>query len=89
MKSENSEMTEKDAISHKKSLIKSIIKDFRKIIDILRFKISKKKQKKTNLKTLRSRLRLDEKADNDKDEDDGEYLEGIISILSGLKENHL
>ena len=89
MKSENSEMTEKDAISHKKSLIKSIIKDFRKIIDILRFKISKKKQKKTNLKTLRSRLRLDEKADNDKDEDDGEYLEGIISILSGLIENHL
>ena len=43
MKLENSEMIEKDSISHKKSLIKSIIKDFRKIVDILCFKIKKKK----------------------------------------------
>ena len=42
MKLKNSEMIEKDSISHKKSFIKSIITGFREIIDTLRFKITKK-----------------------------------------------
>ena len=69
MKLKNSEMIEEDSISYKKSLIKSIIKDFRQIIDILRFRISKRK-----LKTLTSRLPLDKKAANGKNENDGECL---------------
>ena len=84
MKSENSETIEKDSISHKISLIKSIINDFRQIINILPSKISKRK-----LKTLRSRLCLNEKAANDEKEEDGEYLQGIIDVLSGLKEHYL
>ena len=32
------------------------------------------------LKTLRSRLRLDEKATDDENEDNGEFLQDIISV---------
>ena len=82
MKSENSGTIEKDSISHKNFLIKSIINDFREMINI------KSKILNRKLNTCRSILRLDEKAANGEKED-GEYLQGIIDVLSGLKEHYL
>ena len=76
-------MIEKDSISCKKSLIKSIIQDFKKIIDTIRFRHSKQK-----MKILRRRLYLDKKAADDKKEDDAEYLQDIISLLNKLKESY-
>ena len=74
MKLENSKTIEKDSISYKQFLIKSIIKSF------LIFK--------KRIKTLRRTLYLDKKTADDKKEDDGEYLQDIILILSGLKEHY-
>ena len=60
-------MIEKDSISYKKSLIKSIINDLREIISLYGSKYTKKKK---IIKRLRSRLRLDKKAANNEKEDD-------------------
>ena len=72
---------ENNVIMHKKSFIKSIIKDFREFIVDYGFKY----KKKTVLKNLRRRLRSDKKAADDEDEDDSEYLKDIIDKLSVLK----
>ena len=72
---------ENNVIMHKKSFIKSIIKDFREFIVDYGFKY----KKKTVLKNLRRRLRSDKKAADDEDEDDSEYLQDIIDKLSVLK----
>ena len=69
-----------NVIMHKKSEIKSIIKDFREIIKNYGSKYNKK-----NIKTLRKVLRSDEKAADDKKENDIEYLQGIINRLNNLK----
>ena len=79
-------MIEKDSISYKKSLIKSIINDLREIISLYGSKYTKKKKR---IKRLRSRLRLDKKAANDEKEDDNEYLQGIIDALTDLKGHYL
>ena len=57
MASKNSEMIEKDSISYKKSLIKSIINDLREIISLCRSKYLEKR-----LRTLRRRLYLVKKS---------------------------
>ena len=69
---------------HKKIVIKSIIKDFREIIEQYGFRY-----KKTLFKSLRKTLRSDEKAANDKNEDGNEYLRGIIDRLDRLKKNYI
>ena len=73
-----------NVIAYKKSLIKSIIKDFREFIGNYGFKY-----KKTVLKNLRRRLRSDKKAADDEYEDDIEYLQEIIDRLSSLKKFYL
>ena len=67
-------------ITYKKSLIKLIINDFRDIITQYGFKY-----RKDVLRSLRRTLRSDEKAANDENEDDHEYLQGIIDRLNRLK----
>ena len=47
MKTKNSETTEKGSTSCKKSLIKSIIKDFKEIISLYHSKYTKKNDKNT------------------------------------------
>ena len=69
---------------HKKIVIKSIIKDFREIIEQYGFRY-----KKTLFQNLRKTLRSDEKAANDKNENDNEYLRGIIDRLDRLKKNYI
>ena len=58
----------------KKSEIKSITQDFRKLIEQYRCRY-----KKNSLKALKRALRLDEKAANDEKEHDLEYLQDIIN----------
>ena len=74
---------ENNVITHKKSEIKSIIKDFREIINIYGFKCNK-----NVIKNLRRRLRSDKKAADDEDEDDIECLQEIIDRLSKLKKHY-
>ena len=69
---------------HKKIVIKSIIKDFREIIEQYGFR-----HKKTLFRNLRKTLRSDEKAANDKNEDDNDDLRGIIDKLDRLKKNYI
>ena len=69
-----------NVISHKRSEIKSIIKDFREIIKIYGFRY-----KKTVLKHLRLSLRSDKKVADDKKEEDIDYLQEIIDRLTRLK----
>ena len=72
-----------DVIMHKKSVIIYLIKDFREIIKQYGFRYKKKL-----IKILRRRLRSDEKAADDEDEDDIGYLQEIIdrsSTLSTIK----
>ena len=66
-----------NVIKYKKSLIKLIIKDFRDIITQYGFKY-----RKDVLRSLRRTLKSDEKAANDENEDDNEYLQGIIDRLN-------
>ena len=73
-----------DVIMHKKSVIKSIIEDFREIIKQYGFKY-----KRSLIKNLRRRLRSDNKAVCDENEDDIEYLQGIIDRLSKLKKHYI
>ena len=68
-----------NVITYKKSLIKSIIKDFREIITQYGFKY-----RKDVLKRLRRTLRSYEKAANDEKEDDKEYLQYVINSLNSL-----
>ena len=73
-----------DVIMHKKSVIINLIKDFREIIKQYGFKY-----KKNVLKYLRKRLRSDEKAAYDEDEDDIKCLQEIIDRLSKLKKHYI
>ena len=66
-----------NVIKYKKSLIKLIIKDFRDIITQYGFEC-----RKDVLRSLRRTLKSDEKAANDENEDDNEYLQGIIDRLN-------
>ena len=84
MASKNSEMIEKDSMSYKKSLIKSIINDLREIISLCRSKYLEKR-----LRTLRRRLYLVKKVANDEKKDDNEYLQFIVNVLSDIKEHYL
>ena len=68
---------------YKKSLIKSIIKDFREFVVDYGFKY-----KKTVLKNVRRRLRSDKKAADDENEDDNEYLQEITDRLSVSKKDY-
>ena len=68
---------EDNVITHKKSEIKSTIKDFREIINIYGFKYNK-----TVIKNLRRRLRSDQKAADDEDE-------MILSVYKRLLTDYL
>ena len=70
--------------TYKKSLIKSIIKNSREIITQCGFKY-----RKDLLKILRRALRSDAKAANDENENDDEYLQGIIDRLNRFKKHYL
>ena len=75
---------ENNTIAHKKSLIKSIIKDFREFLALYGFKC-----KKNVIKNLRRRLRSDKKVADDENEDDIEYLQEIIDRLDKSKKHYL
>ena len=66
---------ENNTIAHKKSLIKSIIKDFREFIVLFGFKY-----RKNVIKNFRRRLRSDKKAADDENEDQYQYQYQINKI---------
>ena len=72
-----------NAVSYKK-IFKSLMKDFIEKITQYGFKYRKKLIKK-----LKNTLRSDKKAANDENEDDNEYLQGIIGRLNRLKSSIL
>ena len=80
MKLKNSEMIEKDAISDEKSLIKSIINNFREKLNILGSKILKNKSK-----TMRKTIYLKEKVINNDDDLDDSGIENISTLLNNLE----
>ena len=73
-----------DVISHEKSEIMSIIKDFREMIRTYGFKYEK-----STLKQLRFSLRPHEKIVNDEKEDDIEYLEERVDYLKNLLKSYI
>ena len=68
---------ENNTIAHNKSVIKSIIKDFRGFIALYGFKYRKNVKK-----NLRRRLRLNKKVADDENEDVMEYLKEVIDRLN-------
>ena len=73
-----------NVITYKKSLIKSVIKDFRKII--IQYGLI---YKKDVLKTLRRKLRSYGKAAIYKNENYNEYLQDVIDSLNKFKKIYL
>ena len=67
-------------IEHNKHLLDSIIKEFKELIDLYRFRTDKK-----SLKILGKALRKREKIVCYEKEDDIEYLKDNIDELKGLK----
>ena len=70
-------------IEQNKHVLNLIIKEFRELIDLYRFRTDKK-----TLKILRKALRKREKIVYDEKEDDIEYLKDNIDELKGLKNNY-
>ena len=68
------------SIEHNKQVLNSITKEFRKLIDLYKFKTDKK-----TLKILRKVLTEREKIIYDNEEDDIEYLKYNIDQLKRLK----
>ena len=74
---------ENNTIEHNKHVLNLIIKEFRELIDLYRFRTDKK-----TLKIFRKALRKREKSIYDEKEDDIEYLKDNIDKLKGLKNNY-
>ena len=72
---------ENNTIEHNKHVLNLIIKEFRELIGLCRFKTDKK-----NVKILRKAIRNREKIVYDEEEDDIEYIKDNINELKNLKE---
>ena len=78
---ESINLDKKDTISHKKSLIKSTVNNIREKLNILGSKILKNKKK-----SIRKKIRIDErKIDEDDDDLEDSDLENISGLLNRLK----
>ena len=75
--------SENNTIEHNKQVLNLIIKEFRELIDLYRFRTDK-----ISLKMLRKALRKREKIVCDGKEDDIEYLKNNIEELKDLKNNY-
>ena len=72
-----------NTIKHNKHVLDLIIKEFRELFDLYRFRTDKK-----TLKSLRKALRKREKIVYDEKEDNIEYLKDNIDELKGLKNTY-
>ena len=74
---------ENNTIEHNKQALSLIIKEFRKLIDLYKFRTDKK-----TLKILRNTLRKYEKIACDEKEGDIEYLKRMLITLKNLKNTY-
>ena len=77
-------LNEKDTLSHRKSLIKSTVNNVREKLDTLGSKVLKNKKK-----SIRRKIRIDEKLIDDDDDLEDSDIENISGLLNKLEKYFL